>query len=371
MLAQALDELRTALESRPDKNMLTAWADVEQGRKPSMPPISIGRQVDPEDAKHAPPEDPDNSPQARMARTVRGMLKPLKFENPVRPLVGCGIGVPTMATAFGVKPYDDPQNPAAVQCHLPLEHFDGWDTPDPATAGCMPKIKEQIDEYKALLPPEIKVTFPDMQGPFNIAHIILGSEIFYAFTDEPDRLHRLLQLITDFMVRCYQTIGQWIGPERTWDNVNNRSRIAECSVNLIGKDTYREFVLPYDKQLGEFHGELAIHPCSGPHVFEVTLDELPNVKYTECGIVDCAFAGAIDIDSAIGRIDGRPIILSVGQELEPGREESTIRSHLDRLDDHAPMVFGYTGMYWKRLHDRQIIDLHRRLDDYYMNKVLA
>ena len=365
MLQQAIDELLGTLEKRPDKDERRIWADLQAGRRPSISPISIGRQADPEDASDPPVDPADDSPEATLARTLLGKLRALEFDNRISPTVGVGIGTSTLATAFGIEVRDDIQG-APPERHIPLCEFDGWSVPDPDMAGCMPDIRDKIAFYRRHLPPEIKIGYPDMQGPFNIAHIILGSEIFYAFTDDPERLHRLMQLITDFTIRVYDRLKQWIGPDRLVPFMPHTNRIAECSCNTISKDTYREFVRPYDAQLGAYHGDLAIHPCSGPHVFEVTLDELPNVRYTECGIVDCAFAGSIPIDKAIERIGGRRIILSCGQELEPGHEEGTIKNHLARLRDLPPMTFGYTGMYWKRKDDPAIIDLHRRLDRYYM-----
>ena len=365
MLQQAVDELLGTLEKRPDKDQRRIWADLEAGRRPSIPPISIGRQAAPEDANDPPVGPAGDSPEAELARSLRSKLKALTFDNLIAPTVGVGIGTSTLATAFGIEVREDIQGSPPTE-HIPLREFDGWTVPDANSAGCMPAIREKTAFYREHLPPDIKIGYPDMQGPFNIAHIILGSEIFYAFTDEPERLHRLMQLITDFTIRVYDRLKEWIGPERLVPYMPHTQRIAECSCNTISKDTYREFVKPYDLQLGAYHGELAIHPCSGPHVFEVTLDELPNVRYTECGIVDCAFAGAIDIDKAIARVASRPIILSCGQELMPGQEEATIKDHLARLRDLPMMSFGYTGMYWKRKDDPAIIDLHRRLDRHYM-----
>jgi len=365
VLQQAIDELLGTLEKRPDKDQRTIWADLLSGRRPSIPPVALGRQADPEDKDDTPVGPAGDSPEAELARGLRGKLRALKFGNQVSPAVGVGIGTSTLATAFGVEVRDDIQG-APPTCHIPLREFDGWDVPDADTAGCMPAIRDKIAFYRRHLPPDIKIGYPDMQGPFNIAHIILGSEIFYAFTDEPERLHRLMQLITDFSMRVYDRLKAWIGPDYMLPYMPHTQRIAECSCNTISKDTYREFVKPYDTQLGAYHGELGIHPCSGPHVFEVTLDELPHVRYTECGIVDCAFAGSIDVDKAIKRIGGRSIILSCGQELKPGVEETTIKNHLARLRDLPMMTFGYTGMYWKKRDDPEIIALRQRLDRHYM-----
>lgn len=373
MLDDAIDQLLTALERNPLKNGLTVLADLETGRRPSVPPLTLGRMADDWLSPPKPEAEPAPklSPVEELANVVRGMLNPLEMENPLLPVLGLGVGTVTAATAFGVEVDTDPEhrgNLGGPKCHLPLEHFDDFPVPDVNTAGLFPQIRERIDFYCQHLPPEIKISLPDLQGPFNIAHILLGTKLFYHMVDDPARVRGLLGRITDFLIQCFDTIPQWIGEERSLRFIGSSKRIAECSVNLISREHYREFVLPCDLRLAEHFGEIAIHPCSGPHVFEETLDNLPNVRYTECGVIDCAFAGSIDVDGALRKIGGRPVILSCGEELKEGREERTIRDHFSRLEDHDLMSFGYSGMYWTRNDDADIAALHRKLDEVYMSE---
>lgn len=113
-----------------------------------------------------------------------------------------------------------------------------------------------------------------MQGPFNIAWAVIGTDIFFLMNDSPEKFHLLMGLVTEYCIRCRKLFRKWI-PENRWVNfIGATKKISECSVNLISKDLYKEFVAPYDRKLMEFWGgEIAIHPCSGPHVFKVTLEE--------------------------------------------------------------------------------------------------
>lgn len=47
----------------------------------------------------------------------------------------------------------------------------------------------------------IHVTQPDLQGPFDILHLIIGNEAFYQVYDDPDFLHEALTVICDTFVR--------------------------------------------------------------------------------------------------------------------------------------------------------------------------
>ena len=93
-----------------------------------------------------------------------------------------------------------------------------------------------------------------------------------------------------------------------------------------------------------------------------------NVRYTECGIIEKTVAGSTDIDYALNKILGRPIILSVGQELVEGREEETIREHLEKLHQHPLLTFGYTGMYWTKKDEGYIRKLNQKFYDYYLER---
>ena len=126
------------------------------------------------------------------------------------------------------------------------------------------------------------------------------------------------------------------------------NRIAECSVNLISPDLYAEHVLPHDQRIAAYYGQVAVHPCSGPHVFHATLRGLPGVVYQEAGFIEKTCAGSIGVMEALEAIGERPIILSIGEELPPGREEAVIRAHFDLARRNPRLFFNYTGMYWTR-----------------------
>ncbi|MFH0797351.1 MAG: uroporphyrinogen decarboxylase family protein [Candidatus Omnitrophota bacterium] len=363
-LTEAIDTVLDTLRKRPEKNLFNIWADLEKGNRPRYCPLTIGRQADPEDPIEKPPEGSEE----KLVFQIAGILKPLQLENPTAPCLSLDIGEGTgfMPAGFGIKISPNPSYPGGVEKHLTIEEIEKIKVPEPEKEERFKKLKEKIDFYLEYTPEDFKIGLPDMQGPFNIAHSILGSEIFFLMKDKPEKVHFLMNLVTDYYIKCYQLFKNWI-PESRWVPwIGSTKRIAECSSNLISKDLYKEFVAPYDRKLTDFwKGEIAIHTCSGSHVFEVTLEELPGVRYTECGIIPCACAGFLTVEQAISRIKGKPIILSVGEELILGKEEETIKDHFKYLKEHPLMIFGYNGMYWKKKDDESIKNLHQTLDDYY------
>lgn len=366
---EALAGVFKVMAERPEKNMFVVYEDLMAGRRPSVCPLSLGRVQKPDEVPAEAPKDHADfdRPEKRLLDGLRGIPNALKLENFYSPALGVCFGTSTVATAFGIEmDLGNPHNPGGVKSYLPLETFDDFAPPDINSAGLFPRIKELIDYYRANTPPEIKIGYPDLQGPINIAHIILGTELFVAMHEESERVHHLLQMITDFLIQCCLNLSAWIGEDRLIPFIIATKRIAECSVNLISRQTYREFGLPYDRQIADFHGEIGIHTCNGKHVFEETLRGLPNVRYTEWGVVAPAFAPCTPLEDALQEVGDRQVILSGGQELWEGDYEQIIKDHFARLGDHSLLSFGYCGMYWTGADEPEITAMHRRLDEYYM-----
>jgi len=364
----AVERVLQVMEERPEKNTLNTYADLEAGRRPRGCPLSLGRV---QHWREVPETDAERrgrfeAPEKRLLDGLRGIPGPLEMNNPFTPALGVCFGTATVASAFGA-PIDigNPRNTGGVTGYQPLATFDDYPAPDINSAGVWPRIRELIDVYKAQTPPEIKIGYPDLQGPINIAHMILGTELFYAMKLDAARLHHLLQMITDFLLEAHRTLPVWIGPERMVNYVGTSKRIAECSVNLITRESYREFGLPYDRQIAEFHGEIGIHTCGGKHVFEETLRGLPNVRYSEWSDVPTAFAPEIHLEEALEEIGDRPIIITGGRELWEGDFEATIKNDLARLEDHPLQMFGYSGMKWQEEDKPRIVEMRRRMDEYY------
>jgi hypothetical protein len=76
-------------------------------------------------------------------------------------------------------------------------------------------------------------------------------------------------------------------------------------------------------------------------------------------------APCVSVGEALDQISGRPIVLSIGQELPAdfGAAFDLIRSDLALARSNPRLLFSYTGMYWRKRDRPMIRELHRRLDD--------
>jgi hypothetical protein len=369
-LDEAIRYFDEMLEAHPERNILTAHEAALAGKKRSYPVITINHLVSPDDTDEPrddlvlPQVDMPAGPKADLAREIIGLLEPLKMLNPVAPAFGLGVGPGTMVTCFGIA-----LNPEAVNCPAHTRTMDevlSEPPPDPATAGLLTDMHRRIDLIREYTPERFKIRLPDMQGPFNLAHAIVGEEALVAPYLEPGKFRALMGRITDLWIGARRALLDRIGEARQYPT-DRLPMICECSVNLVSPELYKEFMLPCDIRIGS-GGPVRIHPCSGPHVFRVTLANVPHVAWTEAGYIAKTAAGSISVDEALEAISDRGIVLEIGQELPEGDEYDFIKKDLDRYRRNPRLLFGYTGMHWRKKDRSPIRDIHRRLDGYWARR---
>ncbi len=375
-LAKAEEYFKTMMESHPERNGLDAYLSAMAGKRRKHAYFSLGYQARPDDMTLGEDElilpevkMPDNA-EGNLAREIVQKLSPLKLLNPVTPHFGIGKGTGTLVTLFGIPLDASLGNTPSYT--LSLDKILALPDPDIESAGLMPEMHRKIEFIKAKLHPGngFYIGEPDMQGPFNIAHAIAGEEILTGPFIEPEKYHRVMAKVTRVWIQILQRIREWIGPEWLYPIHKQVVRIAECSVNLVSREVYEEFILPYDLEIAEtFSQPLLVHTCSDPHVFHATLDNLPDVLFTEAGFIKNAVRGWTNVDEAVKAIGGRSIVLQIGQEIYSKDDAETfIKRDLDRYEKNPRLLFGYSHMEWKNEDKAKIREVHRKCDEYWAEK---
>ncbi|MFA5865180.1 MAG: uroporphyrinogen decarboxylase family protein [Phycisphaerae bacterium] len=366
---RALENLKNALASHPERRMDLAEEYILRGQPRPYPVIGLAPGAERPDPDKPISVPPNLSPLERLLNCLYSALSPLEKLNPIYPVRRLGISPANLAASFGFT-LDPATQYSPHGRKKTMDEVVSNGIPDPEKSGILPEIFEDLETTLALTPEWFKIAFPDMQGPFNLAHMILGNDALTSPYDEPEKFHAAMTIITDFFLAVSDRLEKRIGVKRLPKFPSHNRRIAECSVNLVSPRIYEEHILPQDLRIAEHFGQVAIHPCSGPHVFYATLRNLP-VIYTEAGYIakQSVAAGAISVEYALAEIGDRAIILSIGQELPVGSEFEFICRDLDRARDNPRLLFGYCGMHWTSKDWPAIMELHRRIDDYWEQKI--
>ena len=117
----------------------------------------------------------------------------------------------------------------------------------------------------------------DLQGPVDMAHLLMGDDFFYDVYDEPELVHKALQLSVDAASYAMKKCFDIIQPTDHVCHYNNLVlpaatplKISEDTSTLLGKEHLLEYMKPYTEQLLSRFGGGYIHYCGdNRHLYDL------------------------------------------------------------------------------------------------------
>ncbi|MBN2704585.1 MAG: hypothetical protein JXR23_10280 [Pontiellaceae bacterium] len=247
-------------------------------------------------------------------------------------------GMCTEPSAFGARcSFPINEFPHAHKVIHSAEEIDSLEVPNPETDGLLPFVLNRL----RLAEPRIKeaghnIRFAVARGPLNIASYLMGStEFLMAMMMTPDRAHRLMRIITDFL-------NAWIDLQmKTFPTIDGIFLLDDI-IGFIGDTEFRTFGLPYFKELYDkdvsvkfLHNDA---PCkvSAPYLpeigvnlfnmgFEVDLNELKAVTGNRV--------------TMLGNLPPRDVLASA----TPDEVEKATRALMESLDDPSRIILSCGG----------------------------
>ena len=155
--------------------------------------------------------------------------------------------------------------------------------------GEMPRVFDHLHFLHENAPGGVRVSCPTAVGPLSQADIILGTDIWPLFYDQPEKLFRLLDKIADVIAKLLKLqkkiVGEptdcmWTGPLFM---SNGGIKIGNDSVVMLSPDMFREYVIPSIAKLCRtFSG--GYHHCCGhfPEHLKV-VNETPEITTLNMG----------------------------------------------------------------------------------------
>lgn len=141
-------------------------------------------------------------------------------------------------------------------------------------SGLMGKVWDTVAYFQEMLLPYPKLSQAigsqcfDIQGPFDNASIIWGSEIYLAILDQPEKICQLMDLISDTIILMVQELRRIDGfslveHDGAWNFLGGVCVRNDSSVNLSGEH-YETLVKPFDDKIISKWGGW-IHFCGKAH----------------------------------------------------------------------------------------------------------
>lgn len=200
-------------------------------------------------------------------------------------------GTPQVAAAFGCKVVYPENNLPATGSHVLRNAADVEQLAIPdVNAGLYSKLAEWTAIWQENMPDGVSIQHPDIQSPFNNAHLIRGDDILFDFYDCPESVGPLLDKVTDYMISATRHLNSMIGGGTGWFYDwgalwKGNARISNCTMQMISPDLYREFVLPRDTRFFEALGGGRIHYCG---ITDAVIDDFVKIPGLSGLDVDCA-----------------------------------------------------------------------------------
>jgi hypothetical protein len=208
--------------------------------------------------------------------------------------VRANYGVPILAMPFGCELFVMPEHMQSLpNCHpIGAERVKAWldkglpsvDHPYLQRVWAAGERYMQIKRQYPKIGKYVWIYHPDFQGPMDVLELIWGSDIFLAFVDEPETIHRLLTLITDFYIAAMK---RWLSivPQADpaischWGMLQpGQVMIRDDSAMNLPPAYFQEFIQPYDQRiLNEFGGGV-IHACGRVDHWSTFLAEMKGLR---------------------------------------------------------------------------------------------
>jgi uroporphyrinogen-III decarboxylase len=180
-------------------------------------------------------------------------------------------GTAVLASGFGHPVVmGNNQDPAAdVSKVVNPQEIKNFKLPDSRKDGLMPKVISTLKYFCDHS--DIAVGITDCQGPLTTALTLIGYDnFFYWMFDHPFKIHELMDLVTDALIRWIKTQKEQAQIPFKRDSYVHGVRLpdgygggwfSDDDAAMLSPEQYKEFVLPYNSRVLDAFNGGCIHFC--------------------------------------------------------------------------------------------------------------
>lgn len=250
------------------------------------------------------------------------------------------IGMAAEPSTLGVRiRFWNHQTPSEERIPFPLDDLDQLAAPDPNTDGFCPLILHRYATHKQrIFDAGYTIPIVAARGPLCTASFFRGvTQLMMDLLDEPERVHRLLDMCTTLVIDWLKAQAAAIGPSV------EGFLLLDDIVGFIGKDHYEEFAHPFLKRICDafpaewvriYHNDASVAAC---------LERLPDAGFD---VLNWSYL--TPMGEACERVRGRMTLmgnvppLDVGVRGLPAEVEAAARAVLQAANGH-PMILSVGG----------------------------
>jgi len=202
-----------------------------------------------------------------LAQQLYGYFAAANSGSDAVPSIRANTGVGTLIAMLGHDQMIFPDKMPWLGQHFSKAEISKMTPDDFRIRGDIARALAHMCHFRAVLREPVPIFCPDTQGPFDLAHLMLGDALFLEVYDDPPFVHHLLQLCVELGTAAHLLAKTISGEPRQhmWHNgiyaENMGIRICEDTTTIVGPDIIDEFAMPYTQQLAQRFGGAWVHYC--------------------------------------------------------------------------------------------------------------
>jgi len=223
-------------------------------------------------------------PEKMFVNELRGALTTALSEGDAVPSVRANVGCGALCTLLGglKQMFFADKMPWLLE-HLSVDQLAALTKESISESPEFARGIEQMKYMKEMLAGTGIRLYPmDLQGPIDMAHLLMGNEFFYALYDDADAVHHALELSLACEIYGMEKCFEVIEPKDYVCHYNGLVlpketpiKISEDTSTLLSRAHLDEFMVPYTERLLSHFGGGYIHYCGdNRHLYEI----VPNLK---------------------------------------------------------------------------------------------
>lgn len=174
--------------------------------------------------------------------------------------------------------------------HLTKEQIIKISPDDIQPQGTFVRGLEMMRYYKEIMGNSIPLYVMDTQGPFDLAHLMMGDDLFVQLYDDPPFVHHLMNLCLKLGIKTHrwmkETIDEPLDSMHHGNSMYSDSfgiRICEDTTVMLNPDHIEEFAVSYSRKLArEFEGAW-VHYCGYNEALTDLILSYPEFKVLNFG----------------------------------------------------------------------------------------
>ncbi len=184
------------------------------------------------------------------------------------PSVRGNYGTGVLMSCLGLEQDVFPDKMPWLRQHLTREQVVALEPDDIKIQGTFARGLEFMHRVRDLFGDTLAIYCMDTQGPFDLAHLIIGDDLFYLEHDDPQLLAHLMDIAVELGIRTHEWMKAVNGEapnQLTHSNSiyaeNIGLRICEDTSAIVGPELIETICMPASRRLAAHFGQAWVHYC--------------------------------------------------------------------------------------------------------------